>query len=126
MNKNPHKFHLIILCIMLLSLLASCFSEPSAQGGDVSEETRKYTLKEKQEISRIPPFSEDCSILSPVDAGKSSAEENLILAFHDKTKISGDKFGFREKIVFDKPVILSQYMEENLFFFYYGLYRNVI
>lgn len=124
MNKNLHKSSWIILCIMLLSLLVSCFSEPSSQEGDISEETREYTLEEKEKISRIPPFSEDCSILSPVDAGKSPAEENVILAFHDKTKISDDKFGFRKKIVFDKPAILSQYMEENLFFFYYGLYRD--
>lgn len=56
MNKDLRKFSWIILCIMLLSLLSSCFSEPSAQEGDMSEETRKYTLKEKEEINRIPPY----------------------------------------------------------------------
>jgi len=124
MNKTLHRFFGLILCVTLLSLLVSCFSEPSAQESGISEETREYTPEEKEKISRIPPFSGDCDILSPVKAGKSPAGESVILAFHDKTKISDDKFGFRKKIVFDKPMILSQYMEDNLLFFYYGLYRD--
>lgn len=124
MNSTFRRLSGLILCIMFFSMLTSCFSGLSAPEGDISEETQEYTPEEKRKISRIPLFSEDCSLLSPVDARKTPAEENVMLAFHDKTKISDDKFGFRKKIVFDKPVILSQYMEENLFFFYYGLYRD--
>ena len=124
MNKTYQRLFRLIFFILLLGLLASCSSEPSAQEDDMSGEAQEYTQEEKEIISRIPPFSEDCSLLSPTDAVESSGEENIILAFHDKTKISDNKFGFRKKVVFDKPVILKQYIDGNLFFFYYGLYRD--
>lgn len=124
MKKRFFTLAVLMISISLLSLLTSCAGVSDVQEDDLHQKSREYTPEEKELISHMPSHSEKCNRLLPRSPIRLFEGSDVVLSFEDKMRISDTKFGFIKKIVFEEPVILNQYIQADMNFIYYGLYRD--